>query len=312
MMKYTLEDIRSVFSQPKLLPYEANRIGIRMNQFYYGKVSAHKGINVMAQDWDNLLILDGCRFDMFRDQCGLTGRLEAKQSQGSSSWEFLSGNFGNKQFHDTIYITANPHTPKLPEETFFLTKNLLSEEWDAELKTVTPETVTEVTKSIAEEYPKKRIIVHFMQPHFPFIGSKGCKLDQRGISPGPIGSGDTNQIWVRLKDPRSDVEIDEVREAYYENLDIVLPYVSDLLEYLNGKSVVTSDHGNLLGERTAPVPARGYGHPSSLYVKNLTTVPWFVSEGGQRRDVAEGTPIDRDSLDDETANERLRALGYVD
>ena len=77
-MKYTLEDIRSVFSQPKLLVYEANRIGIRMNQFYYGKVSAHKGINVMAQDWDNLLILDGCRFDMFRDQCDLTGRLEAK------------------------------------------------------------------------------------------------------------------------------------------------------------------------------------------------------------------------------------------
>jgi len=40
-----------------------------------------------------------------------------------------------------------------------------------------------------------------------------------------------------------------VWEAYNENLDIVLTEIEALLDELDGKSVITADHGNLVGER---------------------------------------------------------------
>jgi len=40
-----------------------------------------------------------------------------------------------------------------------------------------------------------------------------------------------------------------------------------------GKSVITSDHMNLLGERLFPVPTKGYVHPIGLHKPELLKVP---------------------------------------
>jgi hypothetical protein len=83
------------------------------------------------------------------------------------------------------------------------------------------------------------------------------------------------------------------------------------LSELGGKTVVTSDHGNLLGERTSPIPVRDWGHPLSLYAEELVSVPWVTFENGERRQViAESHKSNKKGTTDKTVEERLRQLGY--
>jgi hypothetical protein len=39
----------------------------------------------MDEDWDTLLILDACRYDLFAEEVPFGGRLESRISLGSSS-----------------------------------------------------------------------------------------------------------------------------------------------------------------------------------------------------------------------------------
>jgi len=81
---------------------------------------------------------------------------------------------------------------------------------------------------------------------------------------------------------------------------------------ITGRIVVTSDHGNMIGERAAPIPIREWGHPPKLYTEDLITVPWLVIDGQQRREVAVESPeVSRDSIKDSIINDRLENLGYV-
>jgi hypothetical protein len=48
----------------------------------------------------------------------------------------------------------------------------LDEGWDDETGTVRAETMTEAALEAAEQFPHKRIIVHYMQPHYPFVPVK--------------------------------------------------------------------------------------------------------------------------------------------
>ncbi|WP_206536686.1 hypothetical protein [Halococcus thailandensis] len=264
----------------------------------------------MAEDWDNLLILDACRFDMFETQNSIAGDLQHRRSLGSESWEFLSENFADRTFHDTVYVTANPHAPKIPSGTFHAVVNLLEEGWDAELGTVHPETVVEAVQQAQNQYPEKRLIAHFMQPHYPFIGEHGRDLNHKGISIhlSSEQSDTKRKVWTNLGYGR--LNRAQVVNAYRENLDIVLNYVEDLLDSLSGRSVVTSDHGNLIGETTSPIPARGYGHPRGLNSDELRIVPWLVVEGSDRRTTVADTPTEQDETDSRVVRDRLHDLGY--
>lgn len=44
----------------------------------------------------------------------------------------------------------------------------------------------------------------------------------------------------------------------------------------DGTTVVTSDHGNHLGEFATPFPIRLYGHPEGIRTPELIRVPWLV------------------------------------
>jgi bisphosphoglycerate-independent phosphoglycerate mutase (AlkP superfamily) len=119
-------------------------------------------------------------------------------------------------------------------------------------------------------------------------------------------------IWNQRRDGSVDVPLDAVWEAYVENLEVVLEEVDKLLDDLGGKTVVTADHGNLVGERLSPIPTRRkYGHPYGVHTEELLKVPWFVVDSDDRRNVSSDPPVDLESISDETVDERLDALGYV-
>jgi len=99
-------------------------------------------------------------------------------------------------------------------------------------------------------------------------------------------------------------------EAYQTNLDVVLKEVDELLTSATGKTVVTADHGELLGERMSPVPVRRYSHPRGVFVDTLLTVPWFIHEDGTRKEIVSSPPETDTELDEETVDAQLKALGY--
>jgi hypothetical protein len=87
------------------------------------------------------------------------------------------------------------------------------------------------------------------------------------------------------------------------------------METLSGKTVVTADHGQMIGERSFPIPFHEHGHPPGIYTEELLSVPWLVHTNGPRREItAEELPTreQADDGDETVVSERLRHLGYRD
>jgi hypothetical protein len=220
----------------------------------------------MNRSWDNLIILDACRYDVFKYKFekettffkNYKFSLEKVYSRGSSTPEFLLENFAGGRYEDVIYITANPYVyTLLPRNTFFKVIHLWKTNWDKSLGTVHPEIVAKEALRIHYTYPSKKLIIHFMQPHPPFIG----KYKKSGSS----------FYSIALKKG-----LVEFIKAYLSNLDLVFFYLKLLIEKLNGIIVVTSDHGEAWGESASPFIIPIYGHPRSIRIPSIREVPWLT------------------------------------
>lgn len=264
-----------------------------------------------TEDWDNLLILDASRYDMMTAADLGIGSLEYRWSPGSDSSEVVEFHIDNQTLDDVVWVTANPWVSKHREKIFEVI-DMWETGWDDELQTVPPETMQEAALEAASEYPNKRLVVHFMQPHYPFIGEFGRSElpTHRTFTGGGLVTeqNEEQSVWEQLRD--GTVSEADVWKAYTENLDVVLPVARDLCADLTGRSVITSDHGNELGKRAFPVPIRLYGHPSGLRTKNLVKVPWIVYEGTERKAITAGEMETKSSTDTEVIEDRLSALGY--
>lgn len=303
---YSIQGIKKGLANPRLLLQEANRLYYRR---LYTWSYNENGIDFFERDWDNLFVLDACRYDLFERVVDLPGETSTVQSRGSSTMEFLRGTFHGQTLLDTVYVTASPmlhrHRDEIDVQFHDVIDVWQDSGWDEQYRTVLPETVAKATVTAAERYPNKRLFVHFLQPHYPFLGPTGREhfdLDRLDFQWDDVASGE-------LGIPR-----DVVRRAYEENLEEVLPAVEDLLVQLTGKSVVTADHGQMFGERLFPIPIRRYGHPAGLYTDELVNVPWHVFDEGPRRDIVAEEPAgspERNGDDEEIARDRLRDLGYL-
>lgn len=211
---------------------------------------------ISDKEWDNLIILDACRHDLYEE---VNGKTDFRYSAGSHSRDFMRENFSEGDWSDTIYISANGHsspsmfedlTGRKPEEVFHVFYNTWDNEWDEEEKIVLPQSVVKDAKSAEKLFPEKKKIIHFMQPHYPFLNH------------------DKDFHWDDVAFGR--VSEERAWRAYKENLEYVMPYIDELVGRLEGRTVITSDHGNLVGENGM------YDHPEGLDVEVLRKVPWEV------------------------------------
>jgi hypothetical protein len=197
-------------------------------------------------------------------------------------------------------VTANPRTTILRADAFHDIVRVYEDDWDDDLGTVRPEVMAERTIATCERYPDKRVLAHWLQPHQPFLV-------------GDIGRGfEDESVWKELR--RGGIDLERVVAAYEGSLELTLPEVERVVEAVTGRVVVSSDHGNLLGESPRFYPLPMYGHPRKVRHPALVEVPWVVFDGAERRAVTAAS--DRVAGDDETAGEetvqdRLRDLGYV-
>lgn len=64
----------------------------------------------MEEDWDYLIILDGCRYDYFREvhEGYLDGTLQKFASPATGTKEWCEKVF-RSTYEDVVYVSANPH-----------------------------------------------------------------------------------------------------------------------------------------------------------------------------------------------------------
>lgn len=293
-MVVVLDTLRLVAKHP-------SRMLVGLNRLYHRRLNTvnanPNGIDVFDEDWDTLVLLDACRYDSFIKCANLPGETEFRYSQGSTSSEFITANFRGKELYDTVYVSANNWYQKLHAEIGAEVFRFIPVERDAagELSS-RPETVTEAALKAHHEHPNKRLIVHYMQPHQPFLGPTGDVIDHEGAA------FTTKQA--------NDVSIETWRRAYRENLELVLPHVGTLLKAIDGKTVVSADHGELLGDRQFPVPVRDFGHPNGIYLDELVKVPWHVYQDGRREIIDAGEPYGTEDADMAEVEQHLADLGY--
>jgi hypothetical protein len=296
---YSLRKIKRGLKNPRLIGRELNRIYHTRNGSQDHNTN---GTDVFEEDWDNLIILDACRYELF-EQIDLEGDLQSRVSKGASTPEFLRGNFRRKKLYDTVYVTANPHFSEMKEDIdsdLFKVKNVWGgERWNNIFDTVMPETVTDEAIEAFEENRDKRLVVHYMQPHYPFVSR-----DEEIEIPTGI-----DHIWHKVMSGEVDVDPEAAWSDYRKTFDYVVEEVERLVENLEGKTVVTADHGNVYGERVSPIPIKEWGHPIGIYDEKLVKVPWLVIDG-ERREIKESENTSEKESEEEEIKDKLSKLGY--
>lgn len=263
--------------------------------------------DIMARDWDNLIILDACRYDLFLSCNTLNGEVECYYSNASNTAEFVRKTFVGEHYPDTVCVTATPKYIKPnAEDAFHDVIHVWEDDWNDEARTVLPEVMVERVISAHKKYPNKRLISHFIPPHLPFIGEIGQQIPHSVAFLGDLRGHDRDKqnIWNAMSN--GGLEIQRVWSAYKENLELTLPAIENLLDKLPGKSVVTSDHGNAFGE------AGIFGHPSRRHIEPLVCVPWFTADFDERKETLAEETNKRSNIDEETISDRLRDLGYIE
>lgn len=223
--------------------------------------------DIFSYEWDNLVVLDACRYDTFEE---VNGEAESRITKASMSKGFIRKNFSEGDYSGIVYITANPFfserkfeslTGRKPNDVFHEVFHTYRSGWDDEENTVMPEEVLRDAETAQKLFPEKRKIVHFMQPHHPFVN---FDLAENGFDDILKREIFDNEWDLAM---RGELDHEEVEEAYRDNLELVMPAVKKLKSKLPGKTMLTSDHGNLLGENGL------YWHPPRSKAKPLRKVP---------------------------------------
>lgn len=296
-----------------------NKVSRELNRLYFTRGGTRqfnlKGVDIFEADWDNLVILDACRYDAFART--VSGQwsvgLNRVTSRGSSTLEFLIGNLSKRSLLDTVYVTGNPQLTRIEQrgdielKLHGLVDIWLDDGWDPEMGTVYPSTVVDYGIEAAEEYPNKRLVFHFLQPHYPFL-SERFQTGQGHMQKNPTTE---SNFWDQIMRGDLSVNPEQIWEAYLESLERTLPHVRELITALSGKTVITSDHGNMIGERSFPIPIREWGHPPGIYTSQLVEVPWLELEDGPRRTITEGKNKEMSHVSEDVINDRLESLGYL-
>lgn len=271
------------------------------------------GDPVMDADWDALVVLDACRADLFEQVVDIENfdTYQRRTSAGSMTAEWVRRNFEGRDLGDTVYVTTNPHVVNEASEAFHHLEPLWEDAFDDDLGTIPHDAVVEAAREMAETYPEKRLIVHFVQPHHPFIADERVaefsRWDVETLASGERPSHPHDPFEA---DSMGLVETERVWDAYRGTLDLVIDDTLDLAADLGGRTVVTSDHGNMFGEPGWPIPVPVYGHPPGLRHPELVEVPWAVIDDDDRPEITDGG-TDTTAVDDDVVEERLRDLGYV-
>jgi len=311
-MRTAREDLSHVKSNLTNVRWLRNKSRQRFSAVASKALYREEPTSFFNEEWDNLIILDACRADLFESNVDLTvfDEYTTKYSNASLTSEWVKKNLQDNEFRDTIYLTSNPFVSMYAKDNFYQLLELWDEDFDEEHHTVLPETVTE--KALEAYQDNKKLVAHYMQPHWPFYATNLGRAPESSMD--ILGKAETNGTEPHnpFKGLRQGhYSKSEVWEAYSETFEAAYPHALELAKSLDGRTVITSDHGNLFGEKLHTLlPIRLYGHPTrGLRHPGLVEVPWAVIDG-TRRTTTDGDTVSPDEVDQDIVEDRLSHLGY--
>lgn len=289
------------------------------------------GTPIFSKEWDMLVVLDTCRPDMLRairSEYDFLTDINKIWSTGAMSAEWIATTFDRKwadEIANCGYITANPHSGTVLENRledrfrgkghhtarlrkygnydFVHTHELeyYAPVWKQSDSTDKghnlygdPRKVTEYAVSVDREQKIDKLILHYMPPHFPYVGDsiregRGQLFDHESEPFDYIKYGG---------DPR------KVIQAYKSTLRWILDEVQILLNNTDReKVVITADHGEAFGELGT------YKHPSGSLNPRVRYVPWVETTATDNKTMSPN--LDEEAEESTSVEQRLEALGYV-
>lgn len=365
-----LELIKKGAKNPtKIPPFINNRMQEGKLEMKYGLYRQRHNIPLQQKRVNQLLeneefvliILDSCRFDHFEQeyQKYIDGDLELIWSAGNRTPKWTPNLWSGQYDIDYIAGVSFPVSKYAyegregdfdPDDTFSETIHLSYR--DELLSTIPPDILTDVALHHLSQCARKRCVIHYGQPHRPYIGDKkilpwrvktkalqrvieqhniddkylpptanteyvmGETLLQLGIPKDVVEQIPKERYSVRQRIRDGHLTDEELRVAYRDNLRCVLEQVQKLITYIDCPVVVSSDHGEHLGEFKDELSR--YNHPDETHPV-LREVPWFVvNDTSKGKNSLSELDFDVDKLiqytadsSEGTVHDHLEALGYV-
>jgi len=273
---------------------------------------------VNNRQWDMLFIFDACRYDKFNKFKHLMGNGHLEKTKSQSTWtgQWMLDIFKEGDWKDAIFFSSNPFVNSKGKKVkiFSWYKRLQCLNWfnvnevfkevidvwdfgfDKQVGTVPPWEMNKAIVKVMEKNKSARAIVHYGQPHFPFIccGGGAPATSMKGIVAKDkfefkkplirISKKLLNDIvlWKIYKNlnmlPKRgkgalwfSIGTEGMIQEYEKNLRLVMLYAKKIMDkYPKKKIAITADHGDMLGEHNR------FGHGWSWY-KEKRYVPWFES-----------------------------------
>jgi hypothetical protein len=225
-------------------------------------------LRVAEAEWDWLLICDAGRLDVFRDLYSSFLPADATVDAVGNGGHGYTADWMAETFPDTysgLFIHGGQPIHSMQggewdERDHFDTVPSYTEfEWDEAYNTCRPAVVNDVVREYLSGHD--RGVIRYVQPHPPFR-----EMPERT-------KGRNTRMQRTANAVRSgDLSLDTVAAAYRDNFEWALADgVADLLPDLNGRVVVTADHGECLGDCGQWFHGRSHDHHD-----HLVTVPWAV------------------------------------
>jgi len=217
-------------------------------------------------DWRNLIVFDACRYDYFEEIYPdyLEGDLIKVHNRGIS-WTFtwFQEMFDGK--YDAVLYSAAPFAirEKWPKRGWTYTDHFVDVKghqdigFDHEKGTSPPKLINEAVRR--HDWDGRRVI-RYLAPHPPLPGLEFTK-----------GSGKIQRTERALI--KGEITEQDLKDAYEKNVRIAFEGATDLIPELDGKIVITSDHGTALNENSYIFHAQSYPE-----MPCLNHVPWFDVE----------------------------------
>jgi len=272
---------------------------------------------------------------MFEELHSFDETCERYRSQAAATIPWFEANFvsaPDDALENIVYVTGNPNASaqNIDPSRLRHIEEVFKYGYSDELRTTPADKVTDAAIRINAQFPNERLVVHYMQPHLPFIGSDeydpedfapledmidhiragedGREIDKDVVTAverrEEYDRGLNFEPFLALRD--GELARERLKQAYWDNLAYVLPEVERLIRYVSGNVVVTADHGNGMGEGGI------YGHPYWGTIEETIMVPWLRTTGNGKAPPEELLKPRDEGADDVATDieDQLQYLGY--
>lgn len=241
-----------------------------------------KLVDILKQDWRIFIVLDACRYDVFEKLYEKTlkkkGELKKAKTFSTGTKDWIDANIKGKDCGDIVYVDPIIilFNKWLPNNNFFKVDEVWKYGWDYNYGTILPEQITKSALKQMKNHPDKRFIIHYHQPHPPFLDPEFRKIRKTIVTPKSVlkiannEEKNTTHTWphfiqgqmrrflgaerawrwlIKMNiEPHGMGQIykhfgmNGIIDAYKENMILVMESVNNILLTVDDKIVITSDH----------------------------------------------------------------------